>query len=97
LNNSGDNHQKEYAMIAARSRLKDRIEKTPDICGGDPCIRGTRITVHGLVEWRRLGLSDARIMEGIIGLTQDDLNAAWEYYEENSEEIERILKEEAEA
>ena len=73
------------------------IEKTPGVCGGDPCIRNTRITVHGLVEWKKLGLSDSEILESIEGLTQADLEAAWQYYAENHDEIERMLREEAEA
>ena len=37
----------------------DRIRKTPGVCGGEACIRDTRITVRGLVEWHQQGLSDA--------------------------------------
>lgn len=52
------------------------VQKTPNVCGGDPCIRNTRITVHGLVHYRQLGLTDQRLLEVIQGLTQDDLTAA---------------------
>ena len=47
----------------------DRIAKNPDICGGDACIRGHRIPVWGLVEWRRLGLTDEQILARTSGLT----------------------------
>jgi uncharacterized protein (DUF433 family) len=73
------------------------IRKTPDVCGGDACIRDTRITVWGLVESKRLGLSDADILQNIVGLTAGDLDCAWAYFQENQEEIERVLREEAEA
>ena len=73
------------------------IQKTPDIQGGDPCIRNTRITVHGLVEWRKLGLTDEEIIESIGGLTQTDVDEAWRYYESNREEIDDILRQEEEA
>ncbi len=76
---------------------KSWIEKTPDVCGGDACIRNTRITIWGLVEWRKLGLSDAQIMHFIVGLTQADLDAAWSYYEAHPEEIEQTIRENAEA
>ncbi len=56
------------------------ISKKADRCGGDACIRDTRITVWGLVEWRQLGQSDEQIMEGIPRLTQADLDAAWDYF-----------------
>lgn len=73
------------------------IRKTPDVCGGDACIRDSRITVWGLVESKRVGLSDAEILRCVVGLTPADLNAAWAYYEQNQEEIEQILRAEAEA
>ena len=64
---------------------------------GDACIRATRHTVHGLVEWQRLGLSDARILEHHPDLTQEDLEAAWAYYTQHREEIEQAISEEEEA
>ena len=85
--------------MSAPNKLKSAswVESTPGVCGGDPCIRKTRITVHGLVEWKKLGLSDAEILESVEGLTPADLDAAWQYYAEHQQEIERILREEAEA
>ena len=77
------------AVPAARSW----IEKTPGVCGGDACIRKTRITVSGLVEWRKLGLSDAEIVQHIQGVTHADLDTAWEYYKHNREEIDRAIRE----
>ena len=73
------------------------IEKNPDVCGGDACVRNTRHTVSGLVEWKQLGLSDARILEHHADLSQADLDAAWDYYERHREEIERAIREDAEA
>ena len=72
---------------------KSWIQKTPEICGGQACIRKTRITVWGLANWRRLGLSDAEIMKRTRGLTQEDLDAAWTYCGQKSKEIERAIKE----
>jgi uncharacterized protein (DUF433 family) len=73
------------------------IQKTPGVCGGDACIRNTRITVWGLVNYRRLGLTDARILEVIDGLTQADLDAAWDYEIRNRAEIEQAIQENEEA
>jgi uncharacterized protein (DUF433 family) len=50
-----------------------------------------------LVEYRQLGLSDEEILERIQGLTQADLDVAWEYYHQHPEEIERAIREDAEA
>ena len=73
------------------------IQKTPGVCGGDACIRNTRHTVIGLVQWQRLGLSDARILERHPDLNQADLDAAWSYYRQHREEIDRAIKEDEEA
>jgi uncharacterized protein (DUF433 family) len=42
------------------STEKSWIEKNPDVCGGDACVRNTRHTVYGLIEWKKLGLTDER-------------------------------------
>ena len=68
------------------------VQKTPNVCGGDACIRNTRISVHGLVHYRQLGLSDQRILEAIQGLTQSDLAAAWDYYDSHPAEIEEAIR-----
>ena len=73
------------------------ISKTPGVCGGDACIRTTRHTVAGLVEWRQLGLTDARILDHHPDLSQADLDAAWAYYAEHPDEIDRAIRENAEA
>jgi uncharacterized protein (DUF433 family) len=59
------------------SRLT-RVQKTPGLCGGRACVLTTRITVWGLVNSRRLGLADAQILENIVGLKPEDLQAAWD-------------------
>jgi uncharacterized protein (DUF433 family) len=69
------------------------ISKKPDRCGGDACVRDSRITVWGLVNYRRLGMSDAQIMEAVQGLTPADLEAAWEYAAANPAEIDREIRE----
>ncbi len=69
------------------------ISKKPDRCGGDACVRDTRITVWGLAAYRRLGMSDPEILGAIQGLIPADLEAAWEYAAANAEEIDRAIRE----
>lgn len=69
------------------------ISKRPGVCGGEACVRDSRITVWGLVAYRRLGMSDDRILEAVLGLTSPDLEAAWEYAAANEAEIERAIRE----
>jgi len=79
-------------MAADLTQKKSWVQKSPGVCGGDACIRNTRITVHGLVRYRQLGLSDQRILEAIQGLTPDDLAVAWDYYASHPEEIEEAIR-----
>ena len=67
------------------------IQKTPGVCGGDACIRRTRIAVWMLVLDRKLGLSDAAVLDEHPTLTQTDLDAAWDYYRANPVEIEQCI------
>lgn len=83
--------------MATEQVTQSWVQKTPGVQGGDPCIRNTRITVHGIVEWRQLGLTDQQILESIVGLTPADLDEAWRYYEHNREEIEDIIRQHREA
>jgi uncharacterized protein (DUF433 family) len=79
-------------MATDTTKKQSWVQKTPNVCGGDACIRNTRITVHGLVNYRQLGLADQRILELIQGLTQDDLIAAWDYYASHAAEIEEAIR-----
>jgi uncharacterized protein (DUF433 family) len=69
------------------------IQKTPDVCGGEACVRRTRHTVSGLVEWRQLGLSDARILSQHPDLSQADLDAAWAYWRDHPDAVAKAIRE----
>ena len=68
------------------------ISKKPDRCGGAACVRDSRITVWGLVAYRRLGMSDGEIMHAVQGVTAADLEAAWEYAASHAEEIDEAIR-----
>ncbi len=84
-------------MATDTATKKSWVQKTPDVCGGDACIRNTRITVHGLVHYRQLGLSDQRILEVVQGLMPGDLAAAWDYHAGHAAEIEGAIRPNEEA
>ena len=65
------------------------IESTPEVCGGNPRIAGTRISVWCLEQYRRLGLTDAQILAAFPSLRAADLVNAWVYVADHSVEIER--------
>lgn len=68
------------------------VQKTPAVCGGRACIRNTRITVWGLVNSRKLGATDQQILQNIVGLTPEDLDAAWDYYRDHAAEIDKDIR-----
>jgi uncharacterized protein (DUF433 family) len=74
-------------MIASTSWISTR----PGRCGGDPCVRDTRIPVWSLVERRRHGLTDEEIIRGLPDLTSEDLAVAWQYAKDHALEIDRSL------
>jgi uncharacterized protein (DUF433 family) len=74
------------------------IQKTLDVCGGDPCIRNRRIPVWLVVRSRQLGMSDPQIRGDYDPpLSPADLDAAWQYYNENRAEIEEAIRRNEEA
>jgi type III restriction enzyme len=67
------------------------ILKTPGVCGANARIRDTRIPVWTLVSFRQQGASNEELLRNYPGLTQQDLEAAWLYYEMHPEEIDQII------
>ena len=67
------------------------IEKTEGVCGGSARIRKTRIPVWLLENARRLGSSEADLLENYPSLTAKDLANAWDYIELHREEIEHEI------
>ena len=68
------------------------VVKTPGVCGGSARIDGTRIPVWQLVEERKLGASEAQLLNDYRTLKARDLVAAWDYAEEHPEEIDQDIR-----
>ncbi|RDI47197.1 DUF433 domain-containing protein [Nocardia mexicana] len=60
------------------SRL-DRITSDPEVCHGEPVVRGLRYPVDMLLELLTSGMSCDEILEDYPDLERDDLLAALEY------------------
>jgi uncharacterized protein (DUF433 family) len=56
-----------------------RIEVNPEICGGKPVIRGTRIMVRNILGMVAGGYTVDRILAAYPDLTREDVSAALEY------------------
>ena len=59
--------------------LLGRIVVDPAVCGGRPCIRGTRIYVSIILDALAEGLSPDAIIDHYPSLTLDDIHAATAY------------------
>ena len=68
------------------------VEKTADVVGGTACIVRTRVPVWVLENYRRLGWSEARILENYPTLRVADLVNAWAYADAHQEEIEQAIR-----
>jgi uncharacterized protein (DUF433 family) len=76
-----------------QTALPGVIRKTAGVIGGDACIGSRRIAVWMLVQARQLGLSNEQILDDYDPpLTQAELDAAWDYYDKNREEIDRAIR-----
>jgi uncharacterized protein (DUF433 family) len=57
----------------------DRISINPAVCGGKPCIKGTRIWVSLILGLLASGMSEAELLAEYPGLAHDDILAAIAY------------------
>jgi uncharacterized protein (DUF433 family) len=68
------------------SNLLDRISIDPVVCGGKPCIRGTRIWVSLILDLLASGMSEAELRAEYPALTREDILAAIAYGAEAARE-----------
>ena len=59
--------------------LLQRITMNPDVCGGQPCLRGMRIRVKDLLDLLAAGVPRAEILEDYPYLEDADISAALLY------------------
>jgi uncharacterized protein (DUF433 family) len=68
------------------------IVRRPDISGGEPIIRGTRISVRHIVERVRAGQSVDEILAALPRLTIAQVYDALSYYHDHQAEIDRLIE-----
>lgn len=69
-----------------RQDLLERISVDPHVCGGMPCIRGTRIYVAVVLDALAEELRPEQIIDHYPSLTLDDIRAALAYASELARE-----------
>jgi uncharacterized protein (DUF433 family) len=79
--------------MAPTTSHKLHIERRDGVCGGKPCIVGTRIRVQDIYVWHELqGLSPEQIVSDFPQLTLADVHSALAYYFDHREDIERDMR-----
>ena len=84
-------------MRTARRRNKTKgsfpgIESHPSVCGGEPCVGGTRVPVWILEQARRLGTSDAELLRIYPTLRAEDLSGVWAYVRSHRDAVSQQIQ-----
>jgi uncharacterized protein (DUF433 family) len=72
--------------MLAMNALLDRITIDPKVCGGKPCIRGTRIWVSLILDFLADGMPEVELMAEYPQLVHEDVLAAIAYGAEAARE-----------
>jgi len=59
--------------------MNERIAANPKVCGGEPCIKGTRIPVHVILSHIAGGDEHSLILKQFPRIQQEDIVACLEY------------------
>ena len=68
-----------YFIIMSKEQLLARITVDPNICHGQPCIRGLRYPVEFLLELLSGDMTTEQVLADYPDLEPDDLRAAFAY------------------
>lgn len=83
-------------MATAKPRA-DAIVRVPTIHGGEPIVRGTRVSVRSVVVAFERYQGDVERTARAFTIEPDDVRAALAYYESHKAEIERFIEEREQA
>ena len=64
-----------------------RIVSDPEVCGGKPIIRGSRITVRNVLSMVKAGKTVEQVMASYPRLVPEDIEAALDYAIELVDEV----------
>ena len=81
------------ALVKQATEGHPRILRRPDISGGEPIIRGTRISVRHIVERIQAGQSVEDILAALPHLSAAQVYDALSYYHDHQAEIDGLIEE----
>ena len=73
--------------VVPAAQPKQHISSTPGVCGGKPCVAGTRVRVWDVAVRAQAGQSPDEILSQFPNLTLSDVHAALAYYYDNRKDI----------
>jgi uncharacterized protein (DUF433 family) len=82
----------ELLLHVTASESANGIESRSEVCGGEACIACTRIPVWLLEQARRLGSTEADLLNAYPTLRAVDLVNAWNYVRDHQSEIEADIR-----
>lgn len=59
--------------------MNEKISSDPAVCGGEPCIKGTRVPVHVVLSHLAAGEDVEMVLRNFPRLTREDVLACLEY------------------
>jgi uncharacterized protein (DUF433 family) len=65
----------------------DRISSDPAVCGGRPCIKGTRMRVRDVLDLLASGATRQEILEDYPYIKDEDITAALEYAAQQTDHV----------
>ncbi len=83
--------------IISSKVVHPHIIKDPEICGGSPCIKGTRFQVRSVVYYiLQHGLTPEELIEKFPSLSMAQVYDALAYYYDNQEDVNQDIAENTE-
>ena len=73
------------------------IDRIDGVCGGEPIIVRTRVPVWVLEQARRLGSTEAELLQLYPTLHAEDLASAWAYVRSHHDEIDQQIRDHEDA
>lgn len=78
---------------ARRSEGASFVQRTPGVCGGDACVRNTRVPVWAVIQMLQMGRTKAEVLADLPSMIEPDLDVVWAYYRSHLAEIEANIAE----
>lgn len=85
ITTQGEDQGDSMGVMAVRELL-GRVTVDPGVCGGQPCVRGTRIAITIVLDALAEGLTEDAIIDHYPTLIKDDIRAAVAYAAELARE-----------